>query len=282
VEVERNKEGLFIISNAHRQALQVTSLQRDHENSLAYALQLALRQLGHETIPRLTLKLKSDIPLGRGFGSGAAVAAALIRALALALGQPLDNDTLNPLVYEVEKKHHGTPSGLDNTVIVYERPIFFVRGQPIETLTIGQPFTLLIGDTGYGTPTSTTVGDVRRLLEAQPARINPILERIGALAHSARHLMQNGPIEGLGALMNENHELLQKLTVSSIELDVLCEAALEAGALGAKMSGGGRGGNMLALVHESHVLRVMSALERAGAARVIKTRLRPPENPAKA
>ena len=123
-----------------------------------------LKQL-NASPPDVTITIRSDIPIASGLGSGAAVSTALARALCAHSGAPLDEAALNGLIYEVEKIHHGTPSGIDNTVIVYERPVYFVRGQPIEQLTIGAPFTLLIGDTGKSASTRAAVAGVRELYE---------------------------------------------------------------------------------------------------------------------
>lgn len=277
VELGPLGSGMLIDSPQTKQLLQVTlpsPSDDENLNSLIVACQLVLGRLGMTTLPDLRISLYSDIPLGRGLGSGAAISAAMIRALCAFWGQPISNDDLNPLVYEVEKRHHGTPSGIDNTVVVYEKPVFFVRGQPLETVQIARPLTFLIGDTGYGTPTHIPVGDLRRLHERKPDLTTPIFDRIGDIARAARRAIETGEISGLGALMNENHDLLQRLTVSSVELDVLCEAAMAAGARGAKMSGGGRGGNMIALVDDSSAPTVMQALQSAGAVRVVKTRVR--------
>src|SRR5690606_29176624 len=111
--------------------------------------------------PSATIRIRSDIPIASGLGSGAAVSTALARALCALLERELDDAALNTLIYEVEKIHHGTPSGIDNTVIVYERPIYFMRGKPIQPVTIGAPFTLLIGDTGKSASTREAVAGVR-------------------------------------------------------------------------------------------------------------------------
>lgn len=233
-------------------------------NALIYPLELALDAL-NEAIPDLEITIRSNIPVASGLGSGAALATALIRALALALGHPLNNDALNALVYEVEKRHHGNPSGIDNTVIVYERPVYFVRGNPPEPFTVGAPLTLVVGDTGVNSPTHLAVADVARLYEREPERITPIFDRIGEIACQARAAIEGGNIAALGPLMDENHALLRELTVSSPELDTLCAAARAAGAAGAKLSGGGRGGNMIALVDPEAAPTVAGALRAAGA-----------------
>jgi mevalonate kinase len=239
-------------------------------NALVYPVQVALERLDLP-VPDVELTVHSTIPIASGLGSGAALAAALIRAVSAAAGLPLDNDRLNPLVYEVEKRHHGTPSGIDNTVIVYEKPVYFVRVAPPVMFPIKRPFTLLVADSGQTSPTKITVGDVRKLYEAEPGRIGTIFARIGAIAQAARAAIESGTIESLGPLMDDNHSLLRDLTVSSETLDRLCRVARENGALGAKLSGGGRGGNMIALVTPDRAGAVRDALRTAGAAHVIQT-----------
>jgi len=263
-----------------RQTLHITSTDSPENgplyNALIYPAQVALRAV-NAPVPDLTLTIHSTIPIASGLGSGAATAAALIRALCDALHHPLTNDELNPLVYEVEKRHHGTPSGIDNTVIVYQQPVYFVRGEPLETFQIAQPFTLLVGDTGQGSPTHLAVGDVRKLYESAPNRIGPIFTRIGEIVRTARAAIETGNIEKLGPLMDENHDLLRALTVSADSLDALCQAARQAGARGAKLSGGGRGGNMIALVEPAQAASVTQALIEAGAVNVIQTVVGQPE-----
>lgn len=242
-------------------------------NALIYPLRLALDWL-HQSEPDLTITVQSTIPIGGGLGSGAALAAALIRVLLAALDSPLPRETVNALVYEVEKRHHGSPSGVDNTVIVYAQPVYFVRGQPLETFEISRPFTLLVADSGISSPTHITVGDVRQLYDAEPDRVGAIFARIGEIVRAARTAIESGKIELLGSLMNENHALLRDLTVSSDKLERLCRAALDAGAQGAKLSGGGRGGNIIALAEPGQTDQIAAALRQQGAARVIETVVR--------
>ena len=240
------------------------------DNALALTAKLVLQALSAPP-PDVTIVLRSQIPIASGLGSGSAVSTALARALCLAVGRSPDLATLNHLVYEVEKIHHGTPSGIDNTVIVYEQPVYFVRNQPLETFTLGAPLTLLIGDTGIGASTKIAVGDVRRLVETDAAATLPIIQAIGEISQMARAAIERGDIQAVGQLMTENHALLCRLTVSSAELDHLVVTARQAGAVGAKLSGGGRGGNMIALVHAENADDVVSALRQAGAVRVVKT-----------
>ena len=130
-----------------------------------------------------------------------------------------------------------------------------------------------IADSGQGSPTCLTVGDVRRLHDADPSRLDTLFARIGEIVRAARRAIESGTPDSLGPLMNENHALLRELTVSSGLLDRLCQAARDAGARGAKLSGGGRGGNIIALVDEPDAAPVTAALLRAGAVRVLSTRI---------
>jgi mevalonate kinase len=240
------------------------------DESLALTIDKTLKALSASE-PDVTIEITSNIPIASGLGSGAAVSAALSRAICMALGQSIDNDTLNALVYEVERIHHGQPSGIDNTVIVYEQTIYFVRGQPIERFQVGAPLHILIADTGQAASTKVAVSAVRDLYESDPRQTQQILQIIGNIVYQARRFAAAGNIELLGALMTTNHNLLKLLTVSSDELDRLVETAIHAGAYGAKLSGGGRGGNMIALVAPDRLDDVQAALLDAGAARVIST-----------
>lgn len=239
-------------------------------NALVYPAQVVLRALDVPASDAM-LTLHSSIPMASGLGSGAAIATAIMRALSAALGRVLAPEELNALVFEVEQRHHGTPSGIDNTVIVYEQPVYFVRGAPLETFRIGAPFTLLVADSGQPSPTKVAVSDVRALYEQDRDDVDAVFDDIAALVVEARRAIETGAVDTLGALMSRNHALLRQLTVSSGALDRLCGAAEQAGALGAKLSGGGRGGNMIALVTPEQASEVAAALRAAGAVSVIET-----------
>jgi mevalonate kinase len=223
--------------------------------------------------PDLEIKITSTIPVASGLGSGAAVTVALTRALASHLNYLITDEEVNAFTYEIEKLHHGTPSGIDNTVVTYARAVYFVKDQPLEIFKVGAPFTIVIADTGISAPTKESVGDVRRLWMNDKIRWESVFGKIGEISFAARRAIEAGRPELLGELMNENHALLQTLTVSSPELDKLVEAALHGGALGAKLSGGGRGGNMIALVEPEKAETVSLALKEAGARNTIITRV---------
>ena len=234
--------------------------------------------LGISSLPACTVRITSTIPVSAGMGSGAAVSVAVIRALSSFLGHPLADEMVSKLVYEVEKIHHGTPSGIDNTVITYAQPVYFVQGEPIETLLINKPITLVVGDTGTSSSTADTVSDVQHAWEGDQTRYEAYFNRIAEISKNARIIIERGNPAALGPLMDLNHQLLIEVGVSSPELDYLVETARKAGALGAKLSGGGRGGNMIALVPEGTTSFVSNALKDAGAVKVFTTRIRNTEN----
>jgi mevalonate kinase len=149
-----------------------------------------------------------------------------------------------------------------------------VRGSPPQTFTIASPFTIVIGDTGVSSPTALSVGDVRQAWQADQSTYEALFDQIGEITKAARQMLEKGSPTELGALMDANHAVLQKLGVSSPELERLVVAARTAGALGAKLSGGGRGGNMIALVSPVDSQSVTKALHAAGAVRTLVTEVR--------
>jgi len=223
--------------------------------------------------PALNIKITSTIPVASGLGSGAAVTVALTRALSTHINYSMTDEQVNAFTYEIEKLHHGTPSGIDNTVITYAKPVYFIKGQAIETFKVGQPFALVIGDTGISAPTKESVADVRKLWEVDKEKWESMFDKVGGIANEARNAIESGKLKELGTLMNQNHALLQEMTVSSPELDKLVSTARKAGALGAKMSGGGRGGNMIALVESDQAESVAKALIGAGAQNTLITQV---------
>ncbi len=255
------------------------------------------RGVRSERFPNLDIRIDSTIPVASGLGSGAAVTVALLRALSLHLNHPMTDEEVNAFAFEIEKLHHGTPSGIDNTVVTYAKPVYFIKrpsspivggaGSGVEIFRAAKPFTIVIGDTGIPAPTKESVGDVRKLWEADKNRWETVFDQIGNIAKQARRVIEGGTanlesdgspsssqeqtLHKLGQLMNRNHALLQEMTVSSPELDRLVEAARTAGALGAKLSGGGRGGNMIALVRPEMAEAVSRSMREAGAKGAIVT-----------
>jgi mevalonate kinase len=244
---------------------------KEDPHPLAFAVTTLLDALEVETLPPLSIRIDSTIPVAAGLGSGAAVTVAILRALLAFLGRSLPNRRISALAYEVERLHHGTPSGIDNTVITFEQLVYFIKDHLIEPFHASQPFTIVIGDTGIAAPTKQSVADVRRLWESDKTRWNKVFDLVGKIAQDARRTLSDGDPLELGPLMDENHAILQQLTISNPALDRLVVKARRAGALGAKLSGGGRGGNMIALVRKENASKVAEALQSGGAKRTIIT-----------
>ncbi|MFH1523707.1 MAG: mevalonate kinase [Chloroflexota bacterium] len=266
---ENSRGGIWIEAPNINLSSELSSLAPDHP--LVAVVTSVFSALGIVRLPACTIYLQSTIPVAAGLGSGAAVSVAILRALSAFLGQPLSDEQVNGLTFKVEKLYHGTPSGIDNTVVTYAKPVYFVKGQPVEIIRVDAPFTIVIGDTGISVPTKESVGTVRKLWKADSSHWERVFDRVGEIVWNARQAIERGDIAELGALMDDNHALLKEMNVSSVELDYLTEAARKSGAHGAKLSGGGHGGNMIALVQKDNAQAVAEALLSAGAKRTIIT-----------
>jgi mevalonate kinase len=245
--------------------------EMDPGHPLACIVHLTLDEIGFHDPPALGIRISSSIPISSGLGSGTAVSVAIIRSLATHLGHGLPLKRQSELAYEVEKIHHGTPSGIDNTVVTYAKPVYYERGREPEILNIGAPFSLVIGDTGVRSPTAVAVEQVRKAWQEDPDRYDAIFDEIGKIAAQAKESILGGQSNDLGSLMDQNQVLLEKIGVSTPALQSLIEAARTSGAKGAKLSGAGLGGNMIALVDPVNVRSVEKALQGAGAVRTLIT-----------
>lgn len=239
---------------------------------LATVVRLTLMHLGYATPPaRWRIDLRSSIPIAGGLGSGAAVSSALIQALFAQAERKLDRKTLSQLIFEGEKIYHGQPSGIDNTVIAYGLPVWYVKESTPLPFALDKKLRILIGNSGVAAPTKEAVADVRRAWQRDPQRYERIFTEIGAVATATRVALHSGNLAQLGTLFNRNQRLLRELDVSHPRLEQLIGAAVDAGAFGAKLSGGGRGGNVIALVDRDRQAPVRAALRAAGAQPVIET-----------
>ena len=245
-------------------SLSAPVMELDPDHPLRAAVMAVLGNNDPREIPACNIHISSTIPAASGLGSGAAVSAALIRALSAFLGQRLTNEQISQLTFEVEKIHHGTPSGIDNTVIAHQKPVYYLKGEPFQFLSIGKPFSILIAGSGIPGHTRKAVQQVRQNWINDPDRYDSLFKSIGEISKMAKELIETSSPEDLGPLMNENHILLQELGVSTPELDLLVDTARQAGALGAKLSGGGLGGNIIALVGED-TDQITKALTKSGA-----------------
>ncbi|MFW9973767.1 MAG: mevalonate kinase [Candidatus Thorarchaeota archaeon] len=223
------------------------------------------------------IELAGDLVCASGIGASAASCVAIARALNDEYSLGLDVYQINEAAYIGEMGYHGTPSGLDNTASTFGGLIWFVRdlkgGAPkFETLKLEKSANLVIASTGLTASTKIVVGDVKKKKEADPDWFESISKEYNKLVSDARDALIGLRFDEVGALMNKNHRLLQQLTVSCKELDNLVNVARENGAIGAKMTGTGRGGNMIALAPDKATMRkIADALEKSGAAGVWTT-----------
>jgi mevalonate kinase len=220
------------------------------------------------------IDLEGDLVCASGIGASAASCVAIARSLNDEFSLGLNDEQINEAAYEGEKGYHGTPSGLDNTASTYGGLIWFERdlsgGPPkFEKMKLDKAMHLVIASTGITASTIEVVGAVKIRKEADPKWFEKISTQYNQLVHDGREALINLDIQKVGELMNKNHELLQELTVSCEELDNLVKVARENGAIGAKMTGTGRGGNMIALApDETTAKKIADALEKARAAGV--------------
>jgi mevalonate kinase len=272
--VEPGEAGQGVVIVAPDLGRQIALRDAAEDEPLARIVRLTLAQVKAKRDPDLTITVTSTVPAGRGMGSGAAVSTAIVRALSRHFDYWLTSRAISDLVFQTEVLYHGTPSGIDNTVISFEKPIYFVKDEGWEVFWVGEPLWLAIADTGMASSTKEVVADLGQRYQADPAQYAPLFDRIGEIVIAARACIEQGQAEDLGQLMDENHALLQRLGVSCAELDRLVGTARSEGALGAKMSGAGWGGNMIALVNEATRGRIDMMLRLAGATRVLITELR--------
>ena len=225
----------------------------------------SILSISDENEPNLTINLTSKLPQGSGMGSSAATSTAVCRALSGYLGVNLAENEISELVFEAEKIVHGTPSGIDNTVVAYEMPVYFVKGKKPRTFDPGNIFRLVIGDTGIEASTKKTVANVRKAWKKEPRLMEGYFDEIEKVTRNGKIAVEKGDRELVGELMDENHKLLNSIGVGHKSLEKLIDIADEEGALGAKLTGGGGGGNMVALAEDKKSQKkIYDAITEAG------------------
>lgn len=195
----------------------------------------------------IKITLEGNLVVASGIGASAASCVALARALSDEFDLGFSDDKINEIAYEGERAYHGNPSGVDNTAATYGGLLWFVRGKPIERISIRRPVEIVMGNTEIVANTEAAVKGVRERKEKNPEKYEKIFNEARELANMARKALVDYDLKAVGKLMDQNHRQLQAIEVSCKELDHLVELARENGAYGAKMTGGGLGGNMVAL-----------------------------------
>ena len=219
---------------------------------------------------KLKIEFSGDLIAASGVGASAAQATSLARAINDTFTLMLDNEKINQAAYEGEKAYHGTPSGIDNTASTYGGLIWFVKNlnggkNTMEIVKSGKKMPLVIANTGITASTVEVVADVRKLKESNPIKFEKKLNDFHMLAISAKQALLEGDAKTIGKLMIKNHKMLQEITVSGEINNKLVEISLRNGALGAKMTGTGRGGLVIALAENVEVHQnIVNAIKAEG------------------
>ncbi len=227
---------------------------------------LIAERLGVADTP-VRVEVIPDLPRASGLGASAALAVAVIRAMVHRFALTITEEQISQLAFECEELVHGTPSGIDNTVATFGRTILFQkgeRGNTITELSIAKPIPIVIGMTGVRSLTADTVGRVHAGWVKNPRHYDAIFTEIDDLVMSGVAALKRGDLPALGEVMNLNHGLLNALQVSSPELEDIVDLARRSGALGAKLTGGGGGGAMIAIAEHDRIHSVANTLDVAG------------------
>lgn len=223
----------------------------------------------------IKITLGGNLPTFSGIGASAANLVAIVRAINDEFSLNLSDEEINNSAYEGEKAFAGTPSGIDNTAATFGGLIWFKRGKKniIERLKIKKPVEIVMGNSGVVANTKEVVAGVRERKEKYPEKYNKIFKEAEGLAYKAREALLEYDLNRVGELMNENHKQLQAIEVDGKELNFLVELARDNGALGAKLTGGGVGGCMVALTPGKEIQeKVASAMEKEGF-QVLRTKI---------
>jgi mevalonate kinase len=232
------------------------------------AIRRVMKAVGlSETQRMVQIQCVDDLSGWSGLGSSAGFCVALARALCKALDGSCTDEEVNRIAYEGEKVFASNPSGIDNTVATYGRPLWFERGRTPswEWVRVGAPLWMVVGSSGMPSRTRDEVEKVARFREARSSLFSDMIQDATKLGRNARLALESGDGAGLGAWMDQGHAMLQRVGVSNDRLDEMVDFCRLQGALGAKLTGGGGGGCMLALVGDAPSGDAMvSGLEQMG------------------
>ncbi len=212
----------------------------------------------------LNIEINSTVPVAAGLGSSAAVVASVTAATASLLNLEMPKEEIFRVAYEAEKTVHGTPSGIDPAIATFGGTLLYQMDTGFKPLEVKADIPLVIGDTGVERSTKTQVEKVREMVDKYPRIAEPIMRVANEIVVNAIDALKENDLETLGELMNINHALLYGMKVSDESLEWLINAARKAGALGAKLTGAGGGGCMIALARNERLEQVTEAILRAG------------------
>lgn len=233
-------------------------------SSIRTAIHCALDFAGWDG-ERLYVLTESDFPPERGLGSSAASAGAIIRAILDYYGIEANQSQLFSLTQQAERVAHGRPSGLDAVATSSLLPVKYCNGS-FDYMNINMRAWIVLADSGLKGMTRVTVEDLRKKRDENPTFVNSLLQELGDIALSAEDDLLHGSSENVGIKMIRAHRILDKLGISTPLLNDLVDAAYSNGALGAKLTGGGGGGCVIAIADsEDCAYKVSDAFKSAGA-----------------
>ncbi|WP_370102247.1 mevalonate kinase [Streptacidiphilus sp. MAP12-20] len=229
--------------------------------------------MGVADSPHLDVIIDGAVPNGRGLGSSAACARAVALALADLFDLDVAEDTVFDLVQASENVAHGRASGVDARAVGATAPLLFQRGEA-QDLDIGCDGLLIIADSGEVGRTKDAVGMLREGFQSRPGGLDSFVRGASQLTFEAVQALGSGRLEELGTRLTAYHELLRASRLSTDRVDALVEAALTAGSYGAKITGGGLGGCVIALTQPEQAREVARQLHEAGAVQTWTASLR--------
>ncbi len=215
----------------------------------------------------LHIQIDSSVPIGRGLGSSASSAIAVVKSLYQYFEQKLSKTKLLELVHISETFAHGNPSGIDMVAASSDQPLWFEKDGAIHPVDIKLPLHLVVADTGRIGGTLEAVESIRKNSLISPNKVKHSIDLLGDYTSRTKAALAEGNSLFVGKMMDAAHSELKKLGVSDTELDHLVQVAKEWGALGAKLTGGGKGGCMIALASSpEHAKNLAEGLLQNGAA----------------
>lgn len=214
----------------------------------------------------LLIRIHSSIPPGKGLGSSASVAIAVIKSLFTYSEQSYTNEQVLQLANISETYAHGAPSGIDSLTITSTCPIWYRKKQQIDYITPSSDFHFVVADTGLKADTRAAVDTVTGLIKTAPKKAYSAMERLGDITYQVRDALEKSSKQMLGFLLNEAQKELESIGVSDTSLNRLIYFARQEGALGAKLTGAGHGGCIIALAeNEDHAMLLSEKLKQFGA-----------------
>lgn len=234
-------------------------------SELGRALAEVLRACGAEASVRI--QARTDLPAAAGLGCSAALGVALVRALDALAGrdqEPAAAVAERALAWE--RVFHGNPSGVDTAVAAHGGCLLYQKveaGPLLKPIKLAAPLLLAVGHSGTASSTKAMVEEVARLRERSREMVERSFDAIRILVQNARLALEAGDARAVGQLMDLNQMLLGGLLLSTEPIETMCRLAREAGALGAKLTGAGGGGCVIALC-ASDAEPVLASWKRAG------------------